>query len=176
MILTHNDILKKIKKWSSISKEVASNIELKYHIIYIVCGLVSMINYYYRTSNDFFAISIFLKIALCSILIYCYIIFVVTITVSHFHYDFFNHQLDVENKNHPWKQNQHWKKNHLFSHCKFKNHKCPICLLRNNNENLLKFKKCKHVFHKKCIYKWINIQQSSNFNCPCCRESYKLQK
>ena len=32
--------------------------------------------------------------------------------------------------------------------------------------------KCKHVFHKKCIHKWIThaLSDSNDVCCPCCRE------
>ena len=40
---------------------------------------------------------------------------------------------------------------------------CSICLNKNTNPFQLN---CKHSFHKECIEKWLNINNS----CPICRE------
>lgn len=40
---------------------------------------------------------------------------------------------------------------------------CSICLHKNTNPFQLN---CKHSFHKECIEKWLNINNS----CPICRE------
>ncbi|XP_057523554.1 uncharacterized protein LOC130803465 [Amaranthus tricolor] len=43
---------------------------------------------------------------------------------------------------------------------------CSICLenMSNDGDNL-KIIRCKHVFHRKCLLKWLSKKQS----CPCCR-------
>jgi hypothetical protein len=41
---------------------------------------------------------------------------------------------------------------------------CSICLEENKNK-LCKIKKCGHIFHKECLYKWF----STNNSCPFCR-------
>jgi hypothetical protein len=43
---------------------------------------------------------------------------------------------------------------------------CPICL--NDKEKELVQTKCKHLFHYKCIEKWIS---EKNKSCPCCRRT-----
>ena len=42
---------------------------------------------------------------------------------------------------------------------------------RYSNDVLLK---CKHVYHKKCIKKW--IIHGNDLTCPCCRQSIKLKE
>ena len=47
---------------------------------------------------------------------------------------------------------------------------CTICLEDNNNKSVKL--ECSHVFHKKCINKWIkqvNKNQNQQFVCPLCR-------
>jgi len=63
-------------------------------------------------------------------------------------------------------------KNHLFKKSFLVNHKCPICYERSRNKKSIQFKQCKHTFHKKCIYKWINVQRTNCFDCPCCKAKY----
>ncbi|XP_010667193.1 uncharacterized protein LOC104884266 [Beta vulgaris subsp. vulgaris] len=45
---------------------------------------------------------------------------------------------------------------------------CSICLekISSEGENI-KISRCKHVFHRNCIFKWLSKKQS----CPCCRLS-----
>lgn len=56
-------------------------------------------------------------------------------------------------------------------YCKEKPEPCSICteLLQNN---LATLKKCKHVFHKKCIQNWFNQNVSQVRKCPLCREIF----
>ena len=45
-----------------------------------------------------------------------------------------------------------------------KNLICPICLDDNNLD--ISIDKCKHWYHKECIYNWLKESNS----CPLCRE------
>jgi hypothetical protein len=49
---------------------------------------------------------------------------------------------------------------------------CCICLEKINNKQQYINLHCGHVFHQKCIMKWIKTQQNSRHdsNCPLCRE------
>lgn len=44
---------------------------------------------------------------------------------------------------------------------------CPICYDELNEENIVVIIKCGHIFHKKCINRWLN----QNFSCPICRKN-----
>lgn len=44
--------------------------------------------------------------------------------------------------------------------------KCSICFKNIKKDSNIPVIKCSHVFHKKCLKKWIKI----NNNCPLCRE------
>jgi hypothetical protein len=48
--------------------------------------------------------------------------------------------------------------------------KCIICLETLEISEVCKMKNCIHIFHKKCIKKWLNIKH----NCPTCRTSIKI--
>ena len=46
---------------------------------------------------------------------------------------------------------------------------CPICLEKYKiGEYKRKLHFCNHIFHKKCIDKWL----INNINCPICRKDY----
>ena len=45
-----------------------------------------------------------------------------------------------------------------------KEDKCPICLAKYKGSDIIKEFPCKHIFHKKCILKW--LKQSNK--CPLC--------
>ena len=47
---------------------------------------------------------------------------------------------------------------------------CSICL--DNIDNNLKQTQCNHYFHKECLNKWLN----NNNTCPNCREELKKDK
>jgi len=48
---------------------------------------------------------------------------------------------------------------------------CNICLNHYKHREYKRvLQKCKHVFHKKCIDKW--LIQSNKMDCPRCRQSY----
>lgn len=56
-----------------------------------------------------------------------------------------------------------------FSHKKAKTtkyytNKCSICLYKFNNKSIMKLN-CDHIYHKKCIKKWLK----KNNSCPLCR-------
>ena len=57
------------------------------------------------------------------------------------------------------------KKSNLFSD------DCSICLSKLKNKSLLKVTSCGHVFHKKCLEKYISTNQDSGSVplCPLCR-------
>lgn len=44
---------------------------------------------------------------------------------------------------------------------------CSICIedFVDDHENLIKIKSCGHVYHKKCILKWLNVGDT----CPNCQ-------
>jgi regulator of RNase E activity RraB len=44
---------------------------------------------------------------------------------------------------------------------------CPVCLENYKDSEYKRELKCNHVFHKKCIDKWIKVQN----NCPICRHT-----
>ena len=55
------------------------------------------------------------------------------------------------------------------SGCKF----CTICQEDiKKGEHKTQLCECKHIFHKKCLNKYLKIQKM-NFECPVCRHSYK---
>lgn len=43
---------------------------------------------------------------------------------------------------------------------------CPICLDAYNSKDKVLILKCSHLFHKKCLQKWIE----KSINCPICRK------
>lgn len=50
--------------------------------------------------------------------------------------------------------------------------KCTICLEDiKRKEHKIKLKKCNHVFHKKCLNKYLK-QTLLNFKCPNCKKDY----
>jgi len=52
-------------------------------------------------------------------------------------------------------------------------HFCTICQDDiKKGEHKLKLCTCKHIFHKKCLNKFLKIKKT-NLECPVCRESYK---
>ena len=53
--------------------------------------------------------------------------------------------------------------------------KCPICFdLYKEGEFKRVLSKCNHVFHKKCIDKWLckEYNEHNKMSCPICRETY----
>lgn len=45
---------------------------------------------------------------------------------------------------------------------------CPICLTELNNTKLKHGRRCSHLFHNKCLNKWLQ-DETRQFNCPICR-------
>ena len=54
-----------------------------------------------------------------------------------------------------------------YSRTKIKEHVCPICLEEIEVGEYQRQLSCSHVFHKKCIDKWIIADV--NCSCPLCR-------
>ena len=54
---------------------------------------------------------------------------------------------------------------HLKKYSALKEDKCPICLQKYKGADIIKEFPCKHIFHKNCIFKWLN---KSN-KCPLCK-------
>ena len=54
---------------------------------------------------------------------------------------------------------------HLKKYSALKEEKCPICLQKYKGADMIKEFPCKHIFHKKCIFKWLD---KSNV-CPLCK-------
>ena len=54
---------------------------------------------------------------------------------------------------------------HLKKYSALKEDKCPICLQKYKGADIIKEFPCKHIFHKKCIFKWL---KTSNL-CPLCK-------
>jgi hypothetical protein len=52
----------------------------------------------------------------------------------------------------------------------FQNDSCSICLEEYDSNKIAIVMKCDHMFHKKCIEKWIN--EYNGINCPICRENF----
>ena len=49
---------------------------------------------------------------------------------------------------------------------------CTICLEEiKKKEHKVKLKKCNHIFHKKCLNKYLK-ETLINFNCPNCKKDY----
>ena len=46
---------------------------------------------------------------------------------------------------------------------------CSICLEQFKENQFVRTLNCKHVYHKKCIDKWIN--KYKKFHCPTCRKN-----
>jgi len=53
------------------------------------------------------------------------------------------------------------------SHCDLLNENCPICLEKFNTGEYYRKLKCNHLFHKKCIDRWIKKDKNE---CPMCRD------
>jgi len=71
------------------------------------------------------------------------------------------------------------KVNRKFFKEKTQNIKCKkklFCTICQNNlkkgEHKVKLCNCGHVFHRKCLSKYMKIKKT-NFECPNCKESYK---
>ena len=47
------------------------------------------------------------------------------------------------------------------------NTECSICLQENHHKHKFVKTKCDHVFHKRCLAKWINTKNT----CPLCRNN-----
>ena len=54
---------------------------------------------------------------------------------------------------------------HVKKYNTIKEDKCAICLQKYTGIDIIKLFPCKHIFHKKCILKWI---ENSN-KCPLCK-------
>ena len=54
---------------------------------------------------------------------------------------------------------------HLKKYSALTEDKCPICLQKYKSADIIKEFPCKHIFHKTCIFKWLN---TSNV-CPLCK-------
>ena len=54
---------------------------------------------------------------------------------------------------------------HLKKYSALREDKCPICLQKYKGADIIKEFPCKHIFHKNCIFKWLN---KSN-KCPMCK-------
>jgi len=54
---------------------------------------------------------------------------------------------------------------HIKKYTKIKERKCSICLVKYKSSDIIKEFPCKHIYHKKCILKWI---KNSN-RCPLCK-------
>ena len=76
----------------------------------------------------------------------------------------------------------------VFTKCESTSEICSICLekcgfeykyifcipvFEENREINVKLVKCQHIFHEKCIRKFIDFQPS-NIKCPLCRQLYVL--
>ena len=54
---------------------------------------------------------------------------------------------------------------HIKKYSLIKEKKCPICLLKYKGSDIIKEFPCNHIYHKKCILKWL---KKSNI-CPLCK-------
>lgn len=54
---------------------------------------------------------------------------------------------------------------HIKKYSSIKEKKCSICLNKYKSPDIIKEFPCKHIFHKTCIFKWLN---TSNV-CPLCK-------
>lgn len=57
--------------------------------------------------------------------------------------------------------------------CKSENVYCSICCENVKWSEFLRKLPCKHIFHKKCVDKWIKrlLKKSENTSCPLCRKN-----
>lgn len=46
---------------------------------------------------------------------------------------------------------------------------CTICLSKVTSKELIRTLICNHIFHKKCIDKWLIQCNEDNIHCPICR-------
>lgn len=59
-----------------------------------------------------------------------------------------------------------------FYKCKNKNEDaCSICLNKIETNEYIRKLKCNHLFHKKCVDKWLKKNQ----NCPMCRKTIEIK-
>lgn len=66
-----------------------------------------------------------------------------------------------------------FKMNKLTNNNSNKIHFCTICQENiKKGEHKTQLCNCDHIFHKKCLNKYLKIHKT-NFECPICRESYK---
>ena len=56
---------------------------------------------------------------------------------------------------------------HISKYSSRKEDSCAICLQKFKGTDIIKEFCCKHIFHKKCLLKWL---QNSN-NCPLCKHN-----
>ena len=54
---------------------------------------------------------------------------------------------------------------HLEKYSALKEEKCPICLQKYKGADMIKKFPCKHIFHKNCIFKWLDKSNA----CPLCK-------
>ncbi len=55
---------------------------------------------------------------------------------------------------------------------------CSICLSVTNSKTRISLE-CEHIFHAKCIQKWILVAQKNNktyYTCPTCRMAHAIFK
>jgi len=157
-----------MKEWFQIFKILMPQLGFKFFFLQYASIFLSLMNYYRRNSYDCFSIEVLLKVSICCIISCVYLTFLVVISVW-----VFNHRYKSDSDTH---DNILREKSHFFESCETRGEKCTICLSKKNNTGMIQFKKCKHVFHRYCIYEWINTRSSVCVQCPCCREPYILEK
>lgn len=185
-LLNYHNIFITINQYKIKIKKLFALRVVKIYIVQILCICWSIVNFHHLNGGKNALTSIITKIGICVLI--CFVLFLcVLFTLWYYQGNDQNNLLsraifcyyreifgDEIDDNIDTKENRHLTKKHLFKKCRYKNHKCAICFSRSNKCNLLKLKDCKHIFHKKCIYQWINTQIAHKFPCPCCRKSYNV--
>jgi len=60
--------------------------------------------------------------------------------------------------------------------CKHQDLECCICCENVKKNEYIRELNCGHIFHKKCIDKWLlaSMKEKENVNCPMCRTTINL--
>jgi len=63
-----------------------------------------------------------------------------------------------------------------YKRCNNLNIECPICYNKIKSSEYIRELHCNHIFHKKCIDKWLLLSMKSKetINCPICRKIINL--
>jgi hypothetical protein len=64
-----------------------------------------------------------------------------------------------------------------YKRCNINTVDCSICYEKVKPSEYIRELNCNHIFHKKCIDKWLllSMKNKENINCPICRTTINLK-